>query len=239
MSHVFCTSTYSLFKMALFNQNPFTWDNTSKTITSNVVDIVLRSNLNLTFSNLSDEIAITVARDSSQFPEPDAFYLKPSETNETAKTKEYLKFHCFTRSSNWTSMNFQLHPEELGIHFKVYMKKGGKPDIKNGDFEFSFDLPNFNGCSVNSEEVFNSPAQFNESQNNVSQLIHIDPYKNCLKHPYTVFLSNTDFNGTGQYCFGKYMDILDLRFFLMIFVFGCLVLESSFPFIHSLLSCLA
>lgn len=194
--------------MAVFNKNPFTWDNTSRTVTSNVVDIVLESSMNMTFSNLSKDIAITVARDSSQFPEPDAFFLKPSEINTTANTKEYLKFHCYTRASNWTSMNFELHPEQPGVHFNVFVKKGGKPDVKNGDFDISFKLPDLSGCMVDNENVFNSQTQFNQSEPEDIEPIHIDPYKNCLRHPYTVFLSNTDLHGIGEYCFGKYLDYL-------------------------------
>ena len=200
--------------MAVFNKNPFSWDNTSKTVTSNVVDVVLESNMNMTFSNLSEEVAITVARDSSQFPEPDAFFLKPSETNKTANTTEYLKFHCFNRSSYWTSMNFELHPEELGVHMKVYLKKGGKPDVKNGDYEFSFELPDLSGCTVNNDNISNSRGHSDWSQLDESESVHIEPYKNCLRHPYTAFLSNTDFNGTGEYCFGKYINVskTSLRF---------------------------
>ena len=103
----------------MFNKNPFNWDNTSETIASNVVDIVMESNMNISTSNFSSEASITVGRDLNQFPEADSFYLKPSETNATANTKEYLKYHCFNRSTNYTSMNFEIHPEDTGIHFKV------------------------------------------------------------------------------------------------------------------------
>lgn len=103
----------------MFSKNPFTWDNTSETITSHVVDIVMESNMNISTSNFSEEASMTVARDSSQFPEAHSFYMKPSETNTTANTKEYLKYHCFNRSSNYTSMNFEIHPEDIGIDLKV------------------------------------------------------------------------------------------------------------------------
>ncbi len=110
----------------MFNKNPFNWDNTSETITSNVVDIVMDSNMNMSSSNFSNDASITVARDSSQFPEADPFYLKPGETN--TNTKEYLKYHCFNRSSNYTSMNFEIHPEDIGIHLKVnYRLFVGRP----------------------------------------------------------------------------------------------------------------
>ena len=97
-------------------------------------------------------------------------------------------------------MNFELHPEDLGVHFKVHLKKGGKPNIKNKDFQFSVELPDFSNCTVNNETV--TTAQ-NKSKPTKGGIVYIDPYKNCLKHPYTVFLSNTYFNGTGEYCFGK------------------------------------
>ena len=105
----------------MFNKNPFNWDNTSDTITSNVVDVVMDSNMNISTSNFSDEASVIVARDVSQFREADAFYLKPSATNTTANTKEYLKYHCFNRSTNYTSMNFEIHPEDIGIHLKVML----------------------------------------------------------------------------------------------------------------------
>ena len=75
--------------------------------------------MNISTSNFTEEASIIVGRDTSQFPDDKEFYMKPSQTNTTANTKEYLKYHCFNRSSNYTSMNFELHPEDIGIHLKV------------------------------------------------------------------------------------------------------------------------
>ncbi len=140
--------------MAVFQKNPFTWDNTSETITSNIVDIVMESNMNISTSNFSDEAFISVARDSSQFPAEESFYLKPSLENDTADTKEFLKYHCFSRSNNYTSINFELQPEDVGINMIVYMKKDGKPDITIGDFDHLYRLPDLSSCKVNDEIPF-------------------------------------------------------------------------------------
>ncbi|XP_028416899.1 polycystic kidney disease protein 1-like 2 [Dendronephthya gigantea] len=184
-------------KLAVFNKNPFNWDNTSETITSDVVDIVIDSKMNISSSNFSEEAGITVARNASQFPKPNGFYMKPSQTNSTASTKEYLKYHCFNRSSNYTSMNFEIHPDEIGIHLKVYLKSGGKPDIKSGDFDLSYHLPDLKSCSVPEGTIMNSEILHNH---NFGQAILVD-LKNCSRDPYTVFVSNQDLNDTGKHCF--------------------------------------
>jgi hypothetical protein len=164
------------------------------------VDVVLTSTLNISTSNFSEDALIKIARDPSQFPPTDPFYLKPNEKNFTSNTKDYFKYHCFTRSGEYTSMNFELHPEDPGIRFKVYLKKGGKPSVKDGDFMHFYELPDLSNCAVNNEDVFNS--EFNESEEISNDHVQIES-KNCLKDPYTVFVSNADFNGTGEYCFGK------------------------------------
>lgn len=186
--------------MAVFNKNPFVWDNTSETITSNVIDIVLTSTMNISTSNFSEEAKIKIVRDPSQFPPSNSFYLKPNQKNLTSNTQDYLKCHCFTRRSNYTSMNFEMYPEEPGIRFKIYLKRGGRPKVKDGDFTHFYEVPDLSNCTVNNEDVFNS--QFNESEGKSSEHVQIES-KNCLKDPYTVFVSNVDFNGTGEYCFGK------------------------------------
>ena len=107
--------------MALFDKNPFSWDNTSESVTSNVMDIVVESqSLNVSSSNLTEDIAVTIPRDPTQFVDGNnSFYLKPHEMNSTSRTKDYMKFHCFTRRSNYTAMNFEIKPEDLGIHLNV------------------------------------------------------------------------------------------------------------------------
>ena len=77
----------------------------------------------------------------------------------------------------------------------MYLKKGGKPDVKTGDYEFSYQLPDFSRCNLGAVNV-------NDSQTDDEEPVHID-MNECSTHPYTVFVSNLDFNGTGKYCFGN------------------------------------
>jgi hypothetical protein len=125
----------------LFDKNPFSWDNSSQNVTSNVIDIVVESkHLNVSSSNLTEDIAITIPRDPFQFVDTNnSFYLKPHEMNSTSKTKEYVKFHCFTRRSNHTAMNFEMKPEDIGIHLNVSV--GGRtPIVVTSPFLKSFHL---------------------------------------------------------------------------------------------------
>ena len=107
--------------MALFDKNPFSWDKSSKSVTSNVIDIVVESKrLNVSSSNLTEDIVVTVSRDPSQLNEASSsFYMKPDEMNSTTNKKDYMKFHCFTRRSNYTGMNFEIEPEDVGLHLNV------------------------------------------------------------------------------------------------------------------------
>ena len=182
------------------NKNPFSWDNTSESITSNVVDIKLQSNINISTYNTSEEFDITIPRDTTQFPEPHSFYLKPSQENITAKTKEYLRYHWFERKSNFTSINFDMRPVDFGKQFHVYLKKGGKPDIMKRDFDVSYDLPNLASCLVGNESLSNSSAD------HVNISIHLD-LRNCKRNPYAIFVSNVNLNGTGRHWFGKFISL--------------------------------
>ena len=76
--------------------------------------------LNMSSSNLSEDIKSTISRDPLLFlGNSSSFYLKPHEMNSTNQTRAYSKFHCFTRRSNYTSMNFEIKPEDLGIKLNV------------------------------------------------------------------------------------------------------------------------
>lgn len=185
------------------DKNPFTWDNaTSKTVSSNVVDINLQTNMNLSTSNLTEDFSITIVRDATQFPEPEAFFLKPGSENTTTKTKEYLKYHRFERKSNFTSINFEMRPEDPGIHFVVYLKKGERPDIAKRDFEHAYELPDLSSCLVTNGSVNSSAHQ---SDSNVDKPVYVD-LRNCTRDPYTVFVSNVDLHGTGRFWFGRYLN---------------------------------
>ena len=81
--------------------------------------------------------------------------------------------------------------------YQVYMKKGGKPNPNTEDYDFSYKLPDFSTCKVGNDTV-----RVSDSQSHDAETLHIDP-KNCEKDPYTAFVSNLDFNGHGEYCFGE------------------------------------
>jgi hypothetical protein len=78
---------------------------------------------------------------------------------------------------------------------QVFLKKGGKPSIRTGDYEFSYQLPDFSRCNLGN-------VTLNDSQSDRAEPVHVN-VSECSTHPYTVFVSNLDFNGTGEYCFGK------------------------------------
>lgn len=87
------------------------------------------------------------------------------------------------------------------------MKKGGKPDPKTRNYDFSYKLPDFSTCKIGNDNIHVS-----DSQSDDAETLHIDP-KNCAKDPYTVFVSNLDFNGHGEYCFGELLSLEAYRLF--------------------------
>ena len=180
--------------MGVFTNNPFTWDNTSKTVTSKVSSLELASNKHIQISNLTEDIGITISRDPSQFPKIESFYMKPDKPDPNFDGKSYLKYHCFNRTTQWTAMNFEVYPEDVTQSLKVYLKTGGKPDVEMGDFNLQYDLPDFSSCNLDSDE--NNRTQENET-------IVVDPFNHCALHPYAIFVSNVDFNKTGEHCFGR------------------------------------
>ena len=185
--------------MALVNKNPFSWDNsTSSSLTSNVVDIKMQSNMNISTSNLTEDFSITIPRDTTQFSEPEPFFLKPSHEKPEEKTKVYLKYHRFERKSDFTSINFEMQPDDPGIQFQVYLKKETKPDIMKKDYDLSYELPDLSSCF--SGNASNSSAAQSESYK--YEAVYVD-LRNCTRNPYTVFVSNVDIRGAGRYWFGK------------------------------------
>jgi hypothetical protein len=180
--------------MDVYNNNPYVWDNTSKTVTSKVASLNLNSSKHIQLSNLTEEIGITISRDPSQFPKIASFYMKPDKPDLNFDGKKYLKYHCFNRTTNWTAMNFEIYPEDVSLNLTVYLKTGGKPDVETGDFDLQYDLPDFSNCDLEVDE--HNTTQENET-------IVIDPFNHCARHPYSVFVSNLDFNQTGKHCFGK------------------------------------
>jgi hypothetical protein len=180
--------------MGVFNNNPYTWDNTSKTVTSKIASLNLGSSKDMQLSNLTEDIGITISRDPSQFPKITSYYMKPDKPVPNSDGKSYLKYHCFNRTTRWTAMNFEVYPEDVSLNLKVYLKTGGKPDVRTGDFDLLYDLPDFSSCEV--EVGDHNTTQANET-------IVVDPFRHCALHPYSVFVSNVDFNETGLHCFGK------------------------------------
>ena len=77
----------------------------------------------------------------------------------------------------------------------MYLKKGGKPDVKTKDYELSYQLPDFSSCNLENATVV-------DSQHHRAEPIRVN-VSECSTHPYTVFVSNLDFRGTREYCFGK------------------------------------
>ncbi len=53
---------------------------------------------------------------------------------------------------------------------------------------------------MDNETIFNSQLHHPDA----AEPVYVD-LRNCSREPYTVFISNQDFNGTGEYCFGKFV----------------------------------
>ena len=81
----------------------------------------------------------------------------------------------------------------------MYLKKGGKPNVMAGDYELSYQLPDFSSCSLENVNV-------KDSQSGDAEPVHVD-VNVCSSPPYTVFVSNLNFTGTGEYCFGKKLNL--------------------------------
>ena len=77
--------------------------------------------------------------------------------------------------------------------------------MKAGDYEFSYQLPDFSRCNLGNVNV-------NDSQSGDAEPVHVD-VNECSTHPYTLFVSNLDFNGTGEYCFGEIFVIMNILIF--------------------------
>lgn len=70
--------------------------------------------------------------------------------------------------------------------------------MKTGDYEFVYSLPDLNSCKLGNDSVHNSDSNSIHD----GEALHLD-MNECSRDPYSVFVSNFDFNGTGEYCFGK------------------------------------
>ena len=110
---------------------------------------------------MSEDVAITINRDPSAFEEDSSFFLKPDKMNSTSFTRDYLKFHCFTRTSNYTAMNFEIKPHNHGINYNV---------SKISSFWGFFSMLILFSCVSNAKFSFISKEVFKNRKNHLNNL---------------------------------------------------------------------
>ena len=135
--------TFSFFQMVMHSKNPYTWDSASNFVTSNVLDINLKSTSGkMSLANLQQPIGITVAKkklEALPTSEPQTMYFaKPSNGSNN------LRYHSFNLDSDLHTTEFRIVPD-LGASLNVYVRSGQRPTTQY--FNVTKKIPDYKHCS--------------------------------------------------------------------------------------------
>ena len=112
--------------------NPFTWDNSSKKIKSNVTSLDLQSanGEKINVSNLDNYIEIVIPISSSPPNTSDAtdhYFLKPNK----------MSFHSYYAKIADVPVSIKIGAKKQGIVIEMFLKFGARPTIEDSDQNFT------------------------------------------------------------------------------------------------------
>ena len=158
-------------QMTSFNENPFTWDDSGKSIRSSVVDFSLKrddgTTLKIAGLKKPVELFIPVTRKDpkTENKSDEQYFVKPS--NGTSN----LQYHRIDIPSANSIVSFEIQPEP-GKFLEIFVTAEKKPTPT--DYHLKARVPDFSSCATYSKS---------------------SGYRNCSNNPYEVSLSS---NFTGK-----------------------------------------
>ena len=171
-----------LLQLLYIPSNPFTWDESSKLVTTSILDVKVKHAKGgrqlINVSNLSEEIAIQIPF-ATLLPAPtlDVFFKEADN--------ESIQYHTFEVEETGKAIEFYVKPQENQEKMTILIKYGEKPTML--EYDMNVKLPNYSSC------VFTMTSSFEDG--------------NCSENPYSIFLPSTYLTQIGTYYVGVKYDI--------------------------------
>ena len=164
--------------MTSFNENPYTWDESSKGIQSSVLDFSLKKEdgTALEVSNLEDPvelfIPVTRQREKGGNASDENYFAKPSNGSNN------LRYHRINIPSANTIISFEIKPEQ-GEFLDIFVRAQKKPTPS--EYQYRTRVPDYSSCSAHSNST---------------------GYHKCSNNPYEVTMSSDITGKTGLHYIG-------------------------------------
>ena len=129
----YCMTLMTLsFQMRTVDFNPFSWDNSSKNVKSNVISLDFQSGngKKINVSNLENNIEIVIPISSPATNTSNAtehYFLKPNR----------MAFRSYYAELADVPVSIKIGVQELGIVIELFVKFGKRPSIKDFDHNFT------------------------------------------------------------------------------------------------------
>lgn len=172
-----------LLQLLHLPSNPFTWDESSQSVTTSIVDIKVKDSVGdrqtIDVSNLSEEIDILIP--FAALPSSSALDIFFKEADN-----ESIQYHTFQVEKAGEAIEFYLQPLEYPEQITVLIKHSEKPTMLEHDIQIR--LPDYSSCeSLNKSSLEEA---------------------NCTENPYSIFVPSTYLTQIGTYYLGVKYDIV-------------------------------
>lgn len=172
---------FSFYKLVSFYENPFRWDESSREITSSVVDVKVKDDTGqfINVVNLTEEIELQIPTKFSKAngQAPQEFFARLDE--------ETMQHHSFKINREGDAIELNIHPVKATVIVRVFIKFEDKPSAV--DFDIEYRLPNYTSCDLSVEML---PV-------------------NCTEDPFTLYLSSGYLTKLGVYYIGIKLESTD------------------------------
>ena len=185
-------------------KNVHTWSNTSKEVKSYSISLTLKDKDGkpLSTSNFSGYVDIYIARNASELPEEEEFYVIP------LGDRKYIQYHAIQVNSSNFSVHIQVRPKNESVgNLTVLLRYDERPTTET--FDYNWTVPDFSSCSFNysSSGLSEASNATNSSMTNSTQTVVT---RDCDRDPYLVSISNSMVTEMGTYYLGRHRRILFL-----------------------------
>lgn len=170
-----------LLQLLYIPSNPFTWDESSKLVTTSILDVKVKHAKGgrqlINVSNLSEEIDIQIPFATLLAPTLDVYFKEADN--------ESIQYHTFEVEETGKAIEFYVKPLENQEKMTILIRYGEKPTMLEYDMDVK--LPNYSSCA------FTMTSSVEDG--------------NCNENAYSIFLPSTYLTQIGTYYIGVKYDI--------------------------------
>ena len=169
----------SLQQLLSFKSNPFSWDESAKSVKSTVLDFELKdangTHLNVTGLSKEIEIVLPLSR------QPDAIDIRAHFVKPSSNESSNMRYHIISIPGKEYAVSVRVVPLK-DVNLTIYVRYNGRPTTQ--DYNFTAVVPDFTSCTYVSGEG----------------------YTNCSSDPHAVVISSAITGYTGLHYLGIRFD---------------------------------